>query len=132
MLTASSRLVDLKAKLFRGLADPSRLAILEALRGDAHCVGDLVVETGLGQSNVSNHLACLLECGLVQREQRGRHAYYQVADPRIPELLVIVEALLADAAQGFYDCTRYEARARDVANTRGDVADSGGEDADGH
>ena len=60
MLIAGEQLqLNLKAKLFRGFADPSRLAILEALRSTPLNVGEIVVATGLSQSNISNHLCCL-------------------------------------------------------------------------
>lgn len=85
-----------KAKLFRNFADTSRLAILEALRPGARSVSELVEITGLGQPNISNHLACLLGCGLVSREQRGRHAFYAISDPRVDELLDRADVLLAE------------------------------------
>lgn len=96
-----------RAKLFRGFADPSRLAIIDALRAEPRSVGELVEATGLGQSNVSNHLSCLLDCGLVAREQRGRYAFYALADERVADLLALADGLLADVAEGFYACTRY-------------------------
>jgi DNA-binding transcriptional ArsR family regulator len=58
------------------LTDPSRLAILDLLRSGELRVRDVVERTGLSQPNVSKHLACLRGCGLVEREQRGREAYY--------------------------------------------------------
>jgi DNA-binding transcriptional ArsR family regulator len=79
--------VPQKATLFRGFADPSRLRIVEALRPGERTVTELCEATGLTQSNVSNHLACLLGCHLVHREQRGRFAYYTLADERIEALL---------------------------------------------
>jgi DNA-binding transcriptional ArsR family regulator len=97
----------LKAKLFRGFADPSRLAILEALREGPRAVGEIVNTTGLSQPNASNHLACLKDCGLVMSEKRGKYVHYQLSDPRVGELLTLAEALLADVAQGVYACTRY-------------------------
>jgi DNA-binding transcriptional ArsR family regulator len=99
----------LKAKLFRGFADPSRLAIVEALRGGARSVSEVVEITGLTQSNTSNHLACLLDCGLVEREPRGRFAYYRLSDERVGALLQGADDLLSDVAQGVYVCPRYEA-----------------------
>jgi DNA-binding transcriptional ArsR family regulator len=99
----------LKAKLFRGFADPSRLALLEALREGERCVGELVLATGLSQSNVSNHLACLSDCGLVAREQQGRYVYYRLSDPRVAGLLGTADDVLADVARGVSDCTRYAA-----------------------
>lgn len=96
-----------KAKLFRGFADPSRLAILECLRQGPISVGEVVERTGLSQSNVSNHLSCLLDCGLVQREQQGRYVFYALSDPRVALLLGLGDEVLADVARGVYECTRY-------------------------
>jgi DNA-binding transcriptional ArsR family regulator len=97
----------LKAKLFRGLADASRLAILEALRGGPRSVSEIVEATGLTQPNVSNHLACLLDCGLTVREARGRFAIYALSDPRVEALLAGADELLSDVAKGVYVCPRY-------------------------
>ncbi|MEM7500113.1 MAG: metalloregulator ArsR/SmtB family transcription factor [Pseudomonadota bacterium] len=99
--------LHLRAKLFRGLGDPSRLAILAALDPDARTVGEIVVATGLTQPNASNHLRCLSECGLVLREAKGRHALYRLADPRVPALLRDADALLAAVAIGVPDCSHY-------------------------
>lgn len=99
----------LKAKLFRGFADPSRLSILEALRSEPRSVSGVVEITGLSQPNASNHLACLLDCGLVEREQRGRFAFYRLSDPRVAALLGTADGILTDVARGVYVCPRYEA-----------------------
>jgi DNA-binding transcriptional ArsR family regulator len=96
-----------KARLFRGFSDSSRLAILEALRSGPRSVSEVVEETGLSQSNTSNHLACLHDCGLVRREQRGRHVIYALSDTRVADLLGLAESLLSDVARGVYECTRY-------------------------
>ncbi len=98
-----------KAKLFRGFSDPSRLAILEALRGGALSVSEIVEVTGLTQSNASNHLACLLDCGLLARRPRGRFNFYQLADPRVEALLAGADEILSEVAKGVYVCPRYEA-----------------------
>lgn len=104
----SPRALDLQAKLFRGLADSSRLAILDALRAGPLHVGAIVAATGLSQPNVSNHLRCLNECGLVQAEQRGRFVHYRLGDERVGELLRLADALLGGAAYGVEACGRYE------------------------
>ncbi len=100
--------LTLKAKLFRGLADTSRLALLEALRRGEKTVSELVVATGLSQPNASRHLACLKECGLVASRQEGRFVYYALADPRVEDVLRDAEGILADVAARVYACTRYE------------------------
>jgi ArsR family transcriptional regulator, cadmium/lead-responsive transcriptional repressor len=100
-------MLSLRGKLFRGLADLSRLTILEALRERPRTVNEIVVETGLSQPNVSNHLSCLRECGLVTATQQGRYVRYQVSDARIAQLLDLADGLVAEVARGVYECTRY-------------------------
>jgi DNA-binding transcriptional ArsR family regulator len=108
VLTAHPQATELKAKLFRGFADPSRLAILEALRSGPLTVTAIVEATSLSQSNVSNHLSCLRDCGLVQSAQQGRFVRYELNDPWVADLLNTADELLADVAQGIYACTRYD------------------------
>ncbi|MDA8187800.1 MAG: metalloregulator ArsR/SmtB family transcription factor [Dehalococcoidales bacterium] len=107
LIAAHARAIGLKAKFFRGFSDPSRLSIVEALRAGPLTVTEIVAATGLSQSNVSNHLACLRECGLVIYEQTGRYVRYQLSDTRVAAILGLAEELLADVAKGIYECTRY-------------------------
>ena len=108
LLSAENLELELKAKLFRGFADTSRLSILESLRTQPLNVSEIVQATGLSQSNISNHLGCLRNCGLVMSEQRGRYIYYRLTDDRIDGLLRMAEEVLSDVANGVYQCTRYE------------------------
>ncbi len=96
-----------KAKLFRGLGDPSRLAILETLVDGPKKVSEIVRLTGLSQPNVSSHLSCLRDCGLISTRQQGQFVICQISDPRVKSLLDLAGSLLADVAQGVYECTRY-------------------------
>jgi len=107
LLTSETTLLNVKARFFRGFSDPSRLKILEALRTGELTVTAIVEQTGLSQSNVSNHLACLRDCGLVTAEPRGKFVVYRLSDRRVDELLCLAETLLADVARGVYECTRY-------------------------
>lgn len=100
----------LKAKLSRGLADPSRLAVLEALRDGPRCASEVVAATGLSQPNASAHLACLGEGGLVNRERRGKFVYHAIADKHVVKILEEAEAILAEVGAHVYRCTRYEVR----------------------
>jgi len=108
LISQAASSIDLQAKLFRGFADPSRLAILQSLRDGERTVTDLVQATGLTQPNVSNHLACLRDCGLVTLRQQGRFSYYSLRDDRVAGLLLLADELLADVARGVYECTRYD------------------------
>ena len=105
--TSEKQATTLKAKLFRGFSDPSRLSILEVLRDGPRTVGEIVEATGLSQPNVSNHLSCLRDCGLVSTQQQGRFVQYQLADDRVAQFLRLGDELLADVAHGVYQCTRY-------------------------
>lgn len=104
---AAARGVALTAKLFRGFSDPSRLAILDALRDGPRYVGEIVQKTALSQPNVSNHLRCLADCGLVRYERDGRFVRYALSDARVADLISLAETLLADVAGGVSACTRY-------------------------
>ncbi len=109
MLTKSERIArTTKAKLFRGFGDPSRLSILEALLDGPKKVNEIVQATGLSQPNVSSHLSCLRDCGLVSTEPQGKYVIYQLSDPRVNKILNLASSLLADVARGVYECTRYE------------------------
>ncbi|WP_081841462.1 ArsR/SmtB family transcription factor [Alicyclobacillus macrosporangiidus] len=99
--------LSVRAKFFRGLADPSRLALLLALRQGEKTVSMLSEETGLSQSNVSNHLACLKDCGLVLNRQEWRHVYYRIADEKILRLLSLADEVVAENAQRIAGCVNY-------------------------
>lgn len=113
LLTADTTSLTLKAKLFRGFGDPSRLGILDSLRKGPLTVSEIVEATGLSQSNVSNHLGCLRDCGLVVAEQDGRYVTYHLSDDRVGDLISTAESLLADVARGVYECTRYATPTQD-------------------
>lgn len=107
LTTFSKETVALKAKLFRGFADSSRLSILELLRDGEKTVSELVSATGLTQSNVSNHLACLRECGLVSARPEGRFTLYSLADETVRNLLAQAELLLLATGCGVQECSNY-------------------------
>jgi len=112
LVTANLKADTLKAKLFRGFSDSSRLSILQSLRNSPLTVSEIVTTTGLSQSNVSNHLSCLSDCGLVNRTQKGRYVYYGLSDPRVDALLRLADELLAEVARGVYECVRYSPQKR--------------------
>ncbi len=82
------------AQLFRALADPARIRILNLLLATDRevCACDLAPATGLSQSTVSHHLKKLLESGLVHRQERGTWAYYSVDDGAMARLRDIADA----------------------------------------
>lgn len=99
--------IQLKAKFFRGFSDPTRLAILETLLDGEKNVNEIVEALGISQPNVSGHLACLRDCGLVKSEGRGKFTYYRLYDAKIRDLLDTAQSILSQVAGGIYACTRY-------------------------
>lgn len=85
----------LAAKLFRGFSDRTRLEILRRLAPGELRVTDLVKAIGGSQANVSGHLACLKDCGLVEDRPVGRQVYYRIATSEVVDLLSAAERLLA-------------------------------------
>jgi len=98
----------LKAKLFRGFSDPTRLAILEVLLGGERSVGDIAQATDTTSANVSAHLACLAGCGLVRSDKRGKYVYYRLQERRVGDLIRIAESILANVSRQVYECTHNE------------------------
>ncbi len=95
------------AKFFHGLADLTRLRIVEVLLDEGEKnVSELVALLGQPQSRVSNHLACLRWCGYVASRREGKFVYYRVADPRVRHLLDLARAVIADNAAAILTCTR--------------------------
>lgn len=108
-MTMTAELPDVTAAvcLFRGLADPTRLAIVRHLALGEHRVVDLTAHTGLAQSTVSGHLACLRDCGLVTARAEGRASMYSLARPELLDLLAAAERLLDASGDDVALCPVY-------------------------
>lgn len=105
--TINQNSIQLEARLFNGFADSSRLAILKALVDKEKSVGEVVELTGLSQPNVSAHLSCLKECGLVKYRQEGRQVIYSLVDEKIAQLIQLGQSILKVTANNIFACTRY-------------------------
>lgn len=96
--------VEVVARFFRALGDPARLRLLEFLLDDEHTVTECVTRIGLSQGRVSAHLACLADCGYVLARRAGRHVFYQVADPRAADLVMLARSMASDNAAALAAC----------------------------
>jgi len=119
--TSEAAPLAVETKLFRGLADPARLRILLALRAGPMSAGELARALGLTSSNTSNHLLCLLECGLLSVETRGRHNVYRLADPAVDRLLAAGTALLDIVGPAIEECLNYGPPSRRALRAGADV-----------
>ncbi len=106
--------LSLKAKLFRGLADTTRLSILESLRRGEKTTSEIVRETNQNQSNISNHLSCLLDCGLVRNRREGKNVFYNLNNERIARLLEESDSVLTEIVNGLYNCVNYNESLVDI------------------
>jgi ArsR family transcriptional regulator len=81
------------ATLFAALADPTRVKIVKQIVqcGGACCACEFEPEVGLSQPTVSHHLKKLTEAGLLDREQRGRWAYFTLNRDAIDRLASVAE-----------------------------------------
>ena len=81
------------AGLFKALGDPARVRILNLLATAAEpvCACELYEPLGLAQPTVSHHLKRLVEAGLLEREQRGKWAYFSLRREAVEKLALIVD-----------------------------------------
>jgi DNA-binding transcriptional ArsR family regulator len=86
VLTVASD-IEVLARFGRALADPIRCRILLALRQAAAYPADLADTLGVSRTRLSNHLACLRDCGLVVATPDGRRTRYELADERLGQAL---------------------------------------------
>jgi len=101
MLSDPNRpLYEVKAGLFKGLAHPIRIRILEVLSAAPEAsVTEMLAATELEASHVSQHLAVLRGNRLVVSERRGSLVYYRLAYPQVADLLRVARALLGEILQ---------------------------------
>jgi len=96
--TLSDDEAEATAALFRVLADPARVTIVNLLAtsGEAVCACEFEPALGLSQPTVSHHLKKLTEAGLLEREQRGKWAYFSLnpeANSQLERLVRISEVV---------------------------------------
>jgi DNA-binding transcriptional ArsR family regulator len=86
VLTVASD-IEVLARFGRALADPIRCRILLSLREAPAYPADLADSLGISRTRLSNHLACLRNCGLVVTLPDGRRTRYELADERLGHAL---------------------------------------------
>ncbi|MGS2646464.1 metalloregulator ArsR/SmtB family transcription factor [Streptosporangium sp. LJ11] len=104
MLTIASE-IEVLTRFGRALADPIRCRILLALREAPAHPANLADLLGISRTRLSNHLACLRDCGLVVAVPVGRRTRYELADPRLGHALAdLSSAVIAVAADAERTC----------------------------
>ena len=83
------------ARFGYALSDPTRSAVLLALREAPAYPSDLADLTGVSRQSLSNHLACLRGCGLVTAIPEGRRVRYELSDAHLGEALTALVSVVA-------------------------------------
>lgn len=91
-------LYEIKANLFKALAHPARIRILEVLSAGEQPtpVSEMLAAIDVEPTVLSQHLAVLKRHHVVSAQRSGNAVYYRLAHPKIRELLVIARTFLAD------------------------------------
>ena len=79
--------------IFKALADPTRLRILEVIKNGEKCICDIIPETGKSQPNVSQHLKVLKIAGLINERKEGTRILVSVNDAKIYDVLTMIKAM---------------------------------------
>lgn len=85
-------LTEKRQKLIHGLSNRTRLMVLKALRDKEMTVTELLDETKAGQSNLSQYLSCLRDCGLITSRKEGKYIYYSLTTSELNHLLEVIDA----------------------------------------
>ncbi|MEM2967849.1 MAG: metalloregulator ArsR/SmtB family transcription factor [Candidatus Bathyarchaeia archaeon] len=78
----SNEKAEVRSKIFKALADPTRLRILGLLYAREMCVCEVMVALDLTQPTASHHLGILENVGLVKKRKEGKWVFYRLADPK--------------------------------------------------
>ena len=91
--TLSDEEAEATAQLFKALGDPARVRLVNLLaQGEGEvCMCDLIEPVGLSQPTVSHHMKKLVDAGLVEREQRGKWAYFSLKREAVERLAVVAD-----------------------------------------
>lgn len=93
-VSLSDEEAEATASLFRAIADPARVKIVNLLagaEGEAVCACEFEPALALSQPTVSHHLKKLVDAGLLEREQRGKWAYFSLKREAVEKLAVVAD-----------------------------------------
>jgi ArsR family transcriptional regulator len=91
--TLSVEEAEATAELFKALGDPARVRLVNLLAtaDEPVCMCELIEPLGLAQPTVSHHAKKLVEAGLVEREQRGKWAYFSLKRDAVEKLAAVAD-----------------------------------------
>lgn len=93
--TLGQPITQAKAELFKALAHPARVRVLELLAEGEHSVGELAKQSGLEPSHLSQHLTMLRRAGIVDSRRVKNTVVCSLRDPKTAELLAVARQLIS-------------------------------------
>jgi len=85
---------EIKAELFKALAHPARIRVLELLAEGERSVGEIQPLVGIESSHLSQQLGVLRRAGLVSTRKEGSSVIYAIRDPQLVDLLAVAKRIL--------------------------------------
>ena len=105
-----------KSEIFQGLANPTRIAIVELLRDGEMPAGKLIEKLGIEQANASQHLSVLRAKHIVVSRKAGNQVFYSIRDHALIEVLDILRryfySQLSSTVSMLKEASRQEPKAR--------------------
>src|SRR3972149_3092791 len=89
-------LYEIHAEMCKVFSNPTRLEILNLLRGRKLWVTELIEKTRLSQANISQHLSIMKSKGIVASNRKGKNIYYKLTNPKIIKAFDILREVLAE------------------------------------
>jgi len=84
------------AELCKVFTNPTRLEILNLLRGKELSVSELIAKSSLSQANISQHLSIMKAKGIVTSNRKGKNIYYRLENQRIIKAFDIIKEVLSE------------------------------------
>jgi DNA-binding transcriptional ArsR family regulator len=90
---------EARSRVFKAMAHPTRLFIVDELAKETRCVCELTEMVGADISTVSKHLTVLKQAGIVQDEKRGTQVFYTLRCPCVRQFFDCVETVMQSNAR---------------------------------
>jgi len=84
----------IRAKVFKAIADPTRLEIIEFLKKGEKCQCEIHPELEKSQSTISQHLKILIDCGIIEMRRDGQKKIYSIKEPDILQMIELIDDLI--------------------------------------
>lgn len=97
MATTRDEMVLLHANVCKGLGDPKRLMLIDALRDGERSVTELTEALEIPQANVSQHLAILRDKGLVRTRKEAQKVYYTLTSQKIVQAMDLMRDVMHES-----------------------------------